>query len=831
MKKILCIVLVLLTLVSAVPAMAVSADEPAKSFADVKEGKWYYEGVMWCAEQGYMAGESETHFAPSKEMTRSMLVTVLAAIAGVDTSAPEYQNSPFVDVKEGKWYTGAVVWANANNIANGISDDTFGYKNPVTREQLVVMVYQFMQMQGVDVSNVSENTYLSFGDTDRVHSWAVEAMKWAVTNEIISGTGSVDGALQLSPRSTATRAQIAVIVKAMMNRNLGSEYPVGSVTLGGSDISEFTIVCGKTFEDEEANAARKIGERLASVIKNACGAELTVVNDTDLEAVEGAKEILIGKTNREDAGLLTVERKYTLGHESYYEMRGNYLIIASDELDSDTYLSASHFLEDVLGASYFGGGIYCYESKRSASLEDGVKVTDRAYLTAASSLQSGAADPFLAINDEWKFINPNHNLPTLACSGCEGGTLPDYAHHLEHYLGSNPCLTDPESIETVIKNVRYILEDKLGDNKELERYVYLNQDDSGKCCSCEHCGAAARLWGSRSAPYVQIMTYVSEALSDEYPNVKYVAYSCDHTKKAPKTADEISDEDYAAYREKYGDQKFVPAKDITPPENCVVHIKTDDTGCTSHRRDDPNCPRNVDYDERIKGWVKIYGNICLLNMSGSKIYCNNPFPMTYQLWDDFNYFSQYEQFTDSRHFSFANDDSCEFVGLTAYLNSRLFWDSDMSWNEYSEHINDYLKAAYGPGWAYVREYIDTYEKLSSANHWWTYSSTIANRWDKIITEEQWRADNNFEYCESLLDKALSLCETEEQKRATEIICLQMDYIEVVLKYREYAAGNKAAFDEFIKLNLAYRDNLEKYNLWVPDNWSEKSDPDNWTTEQ
>ena len=205
--------------------------------------------------------------------------------------------------------------------------------------------------------------------------------------------------------------------------------------------------------------------------------------------------------------------------------------------------------------------------------------------------------------------------------------------------------------------------------------------------------------------------------------------------------------------------------------------------------------------------------------------------MTYQLWDDFNYFSQYEQFTDSRHFSFANDDSCEFVGLTAYLNSRLFWDSDMTWDEYSTHINDYLKAAYGPGWSYIREYIDTYEKLSSANHWWTYSSTVANRWDKIVTEEQWRANGNFKYCEGLLDKALSLCETEDQRRETEIICLQMDYIELVLKYREYASGNKAAFDEFVELNLAYRDNLEKYDLWVPDNWGEKSNPDNWTTEQ
>ena len=305
MKRIISFILCVLMIVSSLP-MIVIAKADTNSFTDVKEGKWYYDGVMWCADQGYMEGTSETTFSPSAEMTRAMLVTVLAAIAGVNTD--EYTGSPFKDVADGKWYTGAVIWANENGIANGISDDAFGYKNAITRETLVLMVYGFMKYMGVDVSGVGEKVYESFGDTDRVHDWALDAMKWAVTNEIISGTGSVDGALQLSPRATATRAQVAVIVKAMLNKNLGGEYPVGSFTLAGRDISEYTIVCGETFTDEEANAARDIGEHLAEAIANACGVRLNVVDDDEVEPVEGACEILIGKTNREDAGLVRVER-------------------------------------------------------------------------------------------------------------------------------------------------------------------------------------------------------------------------------------------------------------------------------------------------------------------------------------------------------------------------------------------------------------------------------------------------------------------------------------------------------------------------------------------
>ena len=58
MKRILSFILCALMLVSAFPMMAVWAeeDESAKSFTDVKEGKWYYEGVIWCAERAYMEG-------------------------------------------------------------------------------------------------------------------------------------------------------------------------------------------------------------------------------------------------------------------------------------------------------------------------------------------------------------------------------------------------------------------------------------------------------------------------------------------------------------------------------------------------------------------------------------------------------------------------------------------------------------------------------------------------------------------------------------------------------------------------------------------------------
>ena len=177
-------------------------------FTDVPEGKWYTNAVLYCYANGYMAGTSDSTFAPNSSFTRAMFVTVLAKIDGADTSA--YSGSSFTDVPEGKWYSKPVQWAYQNEFAAGLGGGRFGPNDPVTREQIAQFLYNYTQKRHWGVEGSSDLS--GYPDADKVSNYAKNAVKWAVHYGLISGV-KVGDTVYLQPKGTATRAQVAVIVK------------------------------------------------------------------------------------------------------------------------------------------------------------------------------------------------------------------------------------------------------------------------------------------------------------------------------------------------------------------------------------------------------------------------------------------------------------------------------------------------------------------------------------------------------------------------------------------------------------------------------------------
>ena len=157
----------------------------------------------------------------------------------------------------------------------------------------------------------------------------------------------------------------------------------------------------------------------------------------------------------------------------------------------------------------------------------------------------------------------------------------------------------------------------------------------------------------------------------------------------------------------------------------------------------------------------------------------------------------------------------KFEDINYYVASKA--DKESMFLEYSELLNGYLKGVYGDGWTYIREYIDTMERLSDESHWWTYGEQ--NDWYEIITEEQWR-DGNFEYLRDLLYTALEFTNTEEQRREAEILTLCIDYIECQLAYR-------AGADNFPALSTAFTEKQTRLGYEKPENWYDGLDPDKW----
>ena len=173
-------------------------------FSDLAEGAWFTEGALFCYNNGLMAGTSESAFAPGADFTRAMFVTVLARIDGADTS--DCSGRSFTDVPEGKWYSKTVEWAYKNGYTGGTGNGAFSPDAAVTRETLAQFLYNYSEKKGFDVGAV--DSLGSYTDAGTVSGWAKNAVNWAVGTGLISGTSKN----ALSPKATATRAQVALII-------------------------------------------------------------------------------------------------------------------------------------------------------------------------------------------------------------------------------------------------------------------------------------------------------------------------------------------------------------------------------------------------------------------------------------------------------------------------------------------------------------------------------------------------------------------------------------------------------------------------------------------
>ena len=110
------------------------------SFTDVEEGKFYYKAMLWAVEKGITKGMTETTFDPNGICTRGQVVTFLWR-AKNKPAATNAEHS-FTDVKEGKFYYDAMLWAVENKITEGMSSTTFAPNNTCNRGQVVTFLYR-----------------------------------------------------------------------------------------------------------------------------------------------------------------------------------------------------------------------------------------------------------------------------------------------------------------------------------------------------------------------------------------------------------------------------------------------------------------------------------------------------------------------------------------------------------------------------------------------------------------------------------------------------------------------------------------------------------------
>ena len=164
-------------------------------FTDVASDAWYYNVVSQAYGKGLISGMSDTEFSPESSVTGAQLIMMLYR---ADDNTVSEQTS-------GNWYDEAVDWAKEKSIISDNNGWTFDANADLTREQMMVLLYNYLQYKGNDLSALDDLS--SYTDSSEISAYAENAVKALVGKGIIEGDGET-----LRPLSSLTRAETAVIL-------------------------------------------------------------------------------------------------------------------------------------------------------------------------------------------------------------------------------------------------------------------------------------------------------------------------------------------------------------------------------------------------------------------------------------------------------------------------------------------------------------------------------------------------------------------------------------------------------------------------------------------
>lgn len=188
----------------------------AAPFVDVSDRDWYRQAVDFVYANRLFNGMGNDCFSPQSKMDRAMMMTVLYHLAGSPEEERLAATATFTDVPKDQWYTTFVAWAADHHVSVGTGDGKFSPLQPVTRQQVVVLLYNFaINYLHMDLNERADLSACT--DRAQIAFWAEEPVSWALASGVmaLSAQGTVE------PERSATRAEVASMLMNFSQRYLG----------------------------------------------------------------------------------------------------------------------------------------------------------------------------------------------------------------------------------------------------------------------------------------------------------------------------------------------------------------------------------------------------------------------------------------------------------------------------------------------------------------------------------------------------------------------------------------------------------------------------------
>ncbi|MBQ3065415.1 MAG: DUF4838 domain-containing protein [Clostridia bacterium] len=442
--------------------------------------------------------------------------------------------------------------------------------------------------------------------------------------------------------------------------------------------SDYVIVRGENASPSEVTAANE----LQLYIEKISGATLPIVLDTEAPA---AHEIVVGKTNRETDGQFDREE---LGDEGFViDITEDTVWLVGGELRGTLYCVYT-FLEEHLGCRFFSQWEEIVPTSDTLGLVVGrdQQVPVIYYRTTSwRPVMESRISAQMKINSRWWTGGEEYgnNLVWAGGDGFSSHTLSRILYGGNNVL-SDPCLSSEENYINMLANVRAMLEETPAD------IISLSQSDGGVggVCPCDVCAASIEEHGY-SGHYLKFVNRIAEELADEYPDVLFHTFAYQFTVMVPKS-------------------------DIVPADNVAVQLCTINN-CHSHPlaeyvylpQNEDNVPGGYTFEQLIEEWSAICDNLWVWDYTTNFCSYSSINPYIHNLYDNMQLFIEndvygyYMQGCDA-----SGSPNGEFAELRAYLIGKLLWDPYMTREEFENYMNGFLCDYYGPGWEYIRAFID-----------------------------------------------------------------------------------------------------------------------------
>ena len=342
------------------------------------------------------------------------------------------------------------------------------------------------------------------------------------------------------------------------------------------------------------------------------------------------------------------------------------------------------FLEKYAGFRYLAPGL-------ETQTEDDVIIPDGVVMEHSPQILSRRMN-WRSVSGQLDWMLKNGiNNPSISPE--LGGDYLNYGSLFVHTIGtlsgttypypvysSNPCLTDPEIYETVLKNLRAELEK----NPNMT-IVSVSQNDVESWCHCPNCSKIEEEEGSYSGVWIRFVNKIAEELEDEYPDLLIDTLAYKHTQTPPK---------------------------ITKPHKNVCVRLCSIKCCFTHPLSDTTCPEGKKFHDDIVGWGAICDNVHIWDYTTNFHYYISTFANFGVLQKNMQFYAE-NNVTSMFPQGNSQGASGEFGELRAYLLAKLMWDPYMTEEEYYGYMDDFLKAYYGEGWQSIRAFIDKTTELAA----------------------------------------------------------------------------------------------------------------------